>query len=116
MKPGYFFFEKLINFSEKIFGMTLVTHRSAFAAVVSVLVSQIDIQFVVCKTLKCFRLDTNFKSSTSTSSYKGLGIISIRTIVSTQIMRYVSEKETKRQPILYTYLLGTRPLTSLLSL
>lgn len=48
--------------------MTSVTHPSAFAAVVSDLVLEMDIQFVVRKTLKCLRLDTHFKSSTSTPS------------------------------------------------
>lgn len=67
--------------------MTSVTHPSAFAAVVSDLVLEMDIQFVVRKTLKCLRLDTHFKSSTSTPSKKGLGIISTRTVVSTQMMR-----------------------------
>lgn len=69
LKPGCFFILlKNCVPDKKSYGMTSVTHPSAFAAVVSDLVLEMDIQFVVRKTLKCLRLDTHFKSSTSTPS------------------------------------------------
>lgn len=68
LKPGCFFILLKNCVPDKKDGMTSVTHPSAFAAVVSDLVLEMDIQFVVRKTLKCLRLDTHFKSSTSTPS------------------------------------------------